>query len=216
MTDAPDETWPSQRIDIDAGHRVLLGRLPGALQLDAAGFETLWELHPDGFHEVRIFGRTMPVPRWSETYGRDYHFSGTVQRARPVPALLKPYLAWCRAHVDPRHNGLLVNWYDGALGHRIGPHRDDEQELIAGAPIVTISFGETRDWRLKPWQPGLARRGTGGSEETSAKPAGATLAVGDGSVLVLPWSTNLAYTHEVPHRRRHTGRRISITVRAFR
>ena len=39
--------------------------------------------------------------------------------------------------------------------------------------------------------------------------------VNDGSVLVLPYSTNMAFTHEVPSSKRLTGRRISVTIRAF-
>jgi hypothetical protein len=31
----------------------------------------------------------------------------------------------------------------------------------------------------------------------------------------MPWETNLAVKHEVPHTARATGRRISITARAF-
>jgi hypothetical protein len=35
----------------------------------------------------------------------------------------------------------------------------------------------------------------------------------DGAVFVLPYATNLAYTHEVPHSAASRGRRISITLR---
>lgn len=146
-----------------------------------------------------MFGRLVDVPRWSETYGRDYLFSGTVQRAQPVPDHLAPLLDWSRQRIDQRLDGLLVNWYDGALGHSIGRHRDDEVDLVAGAPIVTISFGEGRRFRLRPWQ------GRGFHD----------IEVGDGSVLVLPYVTNVAYTHEVPASRKQQGRRISVTLRAF-
>jgi len=36
-----------------------------------------------------------------------------------------------------------------------------------------------------------------------------------GSVIILPWATNLHCKHEVPHRKSAKGRRISITARAF-
>ena len=39
--------------------------------------------------------------------------------------------------------------------------------------------------------------------------------VTNGSVLVLPHETNIAFTHDVPASKRLTGRRISVTVRAF-
>lgn len=199
VTGAPVPPLPW--LDLDDRHGLWLGNLPPDLRLSVVRFEQLWALHPDSFHQVRMFGRLVPVPRWSETYGRDYKFSGTVQRARSVPDLLEPLLAWSRAGVDARMNGLLLNWYDGALGHKIGPHRDDEKELIVGAPIITISFGETRVWRLRPWRAGASRH---------------DIEVGDGSVLVLPWDTNMTFTHEVPSSKRHAGRRISVTVRAFK
>mgnify|MGYP001491136046 CR=1 FL=1 len=171
-----------------------LGPHPPSVQ-----FDELWALHPDSFHQVRMFGRLVAVPRWSESYGRDYRFSGTIQRALPVPEMLAPLLVWSKTHVDELDNGLLVNWYDGALGHKIGPHRDDEKELIAGAPIVTISFGESRTFRLRRWK---------GRDVHDIE-------VEDNSVLVLPHATNMAFTHEVPASKRRLGRRISVTVRAF-
>ena len=54
--------------------------------------------------------------------------------------------------VDDRLNGLLLNWYDGRLGHYIGKHRDSRVNMIHGAPIVTISLGEERSFRLAPWR----------------------------------------------------------------
>ncbi len=36
-----------------------------------------------------------------------------------------------------------------------------------------------------------------------------------GGVNVMPWATNRAFTHEVPAPGRATGRRISLTLRAF-
>ena len=190
-------------ITLGGEHGVWAGALPSALRLGDAQFEALWARHPAVFHQVRLFGRTVNVPRWSETYGRDYRFSGTVQRAAPVPELL----ARCKAHVDARLNGLLVNWYDGTLGHKIGAHRDDEQELVAGAPIVTISFGERRTFRLRRWR--------GENKDRDGDRQRHDIEVTDGSVLVLPYATNMAFTHEVPASKRQAGRRISVTVRAF-
>lgn len=193
-------SWPRlTRIDIDGRHGVWLDMLPAELRWSAAQFDEQWSRHPTHFHQVRIFGRPVPVPRWSENYGQDYRYSGTLHRAQPVPEALVPLLAWSKAEVDARLNGLLVNWYDGALGHKIGPHRDDEKELIAGAPIVTISFGERRTFRLRRWQGKDVR----------------DIEVTDGSVLVLPHDTNIAFTHEVPASKRLVGRRISVTMRAF-
>ena len=146
-----------------------------------------------------MFGRLVAVPRWSEAYGQDYRYSGTLHRASPLPDMLTPLLSWSKMKVDGRLNGVLVNWYDGSLGHKMGAHRDDEKELVAGAPIITISFGEARTFRLRRWK-GRDRH---------------DIEVADNSVLVLPYATNIAFTHEVPASKQGIGRRISVTLRAF-
>lgn len=185
---------------LDAEHVIYCGQLPAALVPDAAGFEALWDLHPAEFHELMMHGRLVKTPRWQQAYGRDYQYTQSTNRALPVHELLVPFLEWGQGTVDARLNGLLLNWYDGERGHYIGRHRDSVKNLVEGAPIVTISLGEERIFRLRPW------KGTG-SIDFPATP---------GRVFVMPWETNLAWTHEVPRQVTRTGRRLSITLRAFR
>ena len=66
-------------------------------------------------------------------------------------------------------------------------------------PIVTVSFGEERVFRLRPY------RGRGYTDVQAR----------DGDVFLMPYGTNLAWTHELPRFKRYRGRRISVTVRAF-
>ena len=80
-----------------------------------------------------------------------------------------------------------------------GRHRDSVRGMVDGAPIVTISLGEARPFRLRPWR----RQGF------------VDFAAPNGTVLVLPYATNRAWTHEVPQSKRATGRRISLTFRGF-
>jgi alkylated DNA repair dioxygenase AlkB len=181
------------------GHRVQLGRLPPELLPDAAGLAALWELHPAEYHVITMHGRPVPTPRWQQAYGADYHYTGRVNRAEPLTPAMQPFLAWARAAVDPRLNGLLFNWYDAEHAHYIGKHRDSTKQMIEGAPIVTISLGASRLFRLRPWrQSGIV-----------------DLEADHGAVIVIPYATNLAWTHEVPHRASDRGRRISITLRGF-
>lgn len=188
-----------QHLDLDERHGLFRGRVPDSLIPDAAAFETLWSLHPAEFHEIRVHHRLVRTPRWQQAYGRNYVFSGTESTALPVPPLLAPLHDWCRATVDARLNGLLLNWYDGALGHYISAHRDSRRKLIADVPVMTVSFGEERVFRLRPY------RGKGYVD----------LEARDGDVFLMPYETNLAWTHELPRFRRYRGRRISVTVRAF-
>lgn len=181
------------------GLRVQLGRLPPALLPDAAGLAALWALHPAQYHEIMMHGRPVATPRWQQAYGADYHYTGRVNRAEPLTAAMAPFLAWAREAVDPRLNGLLFNWYDAEHAHYIGKHRDSTKGMIDGVPIVTISLGSTRLFRLRPW------RGQGKVD----------LEADHGAVIVIPQATNLVWTHEVPHRTADRGQRISITLRGF-
>jgi len=149
-----------------------------------------------------MLGRPVKIPRWQQAYGEDYHFSGAVNRALPVPELLAPLLAWSKDTIDDRLNGLLLNWYDGNLGHYIGRHRDSITNMVTGAPIVTISFGEERKFRLRQWRAG------------TQVPV-IDVPVSEGSVIVIPYETNLAFTHEVPASKKWSGRRVSVTLRGF-
>lgn len=178
---------------------VLVGMLPAELRPDAARFEEIWKLHPANYHTIMMHGRAVKTPRWQQAYGADYHYTGNTNPGLPLTPAMEPFLAWARRAVDPRLNGLLFNWYDGPLGHYIGAHRDSNKNRIPGTSIVTISLGEARVFRLRPYrQKGFV-----------------DIAVPDGTVVILPWQVNQRFTHEVPAPKGASGRRISITLRAF-
>jgi alkylated DNA repair dioxygenase AlkB len=180
-------------------HRFYSGRLPKTLLVTSAEFEALWEMHPSEYHKIKIHGRLVRTPRWQQAYGNDYHYTGRVNKALPMPPILEPLLTWCREAIEPRLNGLLLNWYDSSLGHYIGKHRDSTKNMVSGAPIVTVSFGDTRTFRLRPW------KGQGYRD----------FAATDGTVFIMPYETNLVFTHEVPRAGTSVGKRISVTLRAF-
>jgi len=189
-----------ERHIVFGGFEFFSGSMPLPLKDTAATeFETLWALHPSQSNEILIHGRMVPIPRWQQAYGRDYQFSGSVSQALPVPNILGPFLVWAREAVDARLNGLLLNWYEAERRHYIGAHRDSRHGLVTGTPIVTISLGDERIFRLRIPK----ERGFTDFEATH------------GAVFVMPWETNLHVKHEVPKAARAKGRRISITARAF-
>ena len=181
------------------GHEFYVGQLPQNLMVSDAQFDELWKLHPTGYLTIMLHGRSVRTPRWQQAFGMDYHYSGQLNKALPTPVTLQPLLEWTREHICADLNGVLLNWYDGTLGHYIGAHRDSTVGIVAGTPIVTLSFGEDRKFRLRPWK-------GRGFIDFFAK---------HGIVFVMPSQTNQAYTHEVPHPLRSKGRRISLTFRAF-
>ena len=184
---------------LDATNRVYTGTIPDHLFLDESAFADLWAVHPDAYHQIRMYGRMVATPRWQQAYGHDYRYTGNLNKALPVPTAIKPLVDWAQNSLEPRLNGILINWYDGSKGHYIGPHRDSPQGLIEGAPIVTISFGEERIFRFRP------HNGKGKTD----------LPVSNGMIVVIPHETNRAWTHEVPKTTKLTGKRISVTLRAF-
>lgn len=185
---------------LNDGNMLWVGALPDPLRLSPTQFETVWDVKPEASQAVLMFGRPQEIPGKQQAYGANYRFSGQTSVALPVPELLLPFLSWAKDTIDDRLNGLLLNWYDGALGHYIGQHRDSRSNLIEGSPIVTISHGEERSFQLKLWKrPGQTHR----------------FVARDGTVFVMPFQTNLNWTHGVPASRGQTGRRISVTLRAF-
>ena len=75
-------------------------------------------------------------------------------------------------------------------------------DVQRGKPIVTISLGQERILRLRPY--GIK---DGGCRDLLMK---------NGSVVVLPDDTNHAYTYEVPKFKKYQKKRISIILRAYR
>jgi alkylated DNA repair dioxygenase AlkB len=184
---------------LDDRYTVHLTDFPVPELREHTGFDELWALHPEEYHTLLMHGKEVKTPRWQQAYGKDYQYSGSKNNALPIPPELQHFLDWGRVNVDDRLNGLLLNWYDGAAGHYIGKHRDSRTGLVSATPIVTISLGEERVFRFRPW-------GGQGYKDTL---------VTDGTALVVPWATNLAWTHEVPKMKKYLGRRISVTLRAF-
>lgn len=183
------------------GLQIWEGKLPGTLVWSEELFSQVWSLHPEQHHTVKIYGKPKLTPRWQQAYGANYRYTGSVNNALPIPKILAPLLLWSQRAFDQRLNGLLINWYQGP-DHHIGPHRDKTTDLVEGTPIVTVSFGEQRTFRLEP-----AIR--------DDRPA-VEFTTGQGTVLILPWETNRAWKHSVlSEPKRFRGRRISVTVRAF-
>lgn len=184
---------------LDEHHAIFTGLIPPTLAPSPDAFEALWDLRPAEHHEIHIHGRKVRTPRWQQAFAADYHFSGQNYEAAPTPAIIQPFHDWAREAIFAELNGILVNWYDGRLDHYIGKHRDSVTRMVNGAPIATISLGEERRFRMRPWK----RSGFLDFPATN------------GSVFVIPYATNLAWTHEVPPSKKLNGRRISITLRAL-
>jgi alkylated DNA repair dioxygenase AlkB len=185
--------------ELDKQCKFYTGMLPPDLYTDEHLFESLWKLHPQDFHRIMIHGRWVKTPRWQQAYDKDYYYTKNLNKALPLPSLLNPFLEWSKKAIDSHLNGVLVNWYEGFQKHYIGKHQDSTIGLIDGKPIVTISLGQTRTFRLR-------YKLSSNYKDFIAENRG---------VFIMPYETNEHWTHEVPHFSKNKGQRISITLRAF-
>ncbi|MEK6258625.1 MAG: alpha-ketoglutarate-dependent dioxygenase AlkB [Planctomycetota bacterium] len=189
-----------QSIQLDPARTFQVASLPAGLAWNDHQFAEAWVRHPMERHRVWMIKRWVETPRWQQAYGANYNYTGSRNNALPIPQDWRPLLEWAQNEVDYRLNGLLLNWYEGR-DHYIGAHHDSTKSLIHGSPIVTVSFGETRVFRLTK----------GKGNDRCIRDFSAL----HGTVFLMPWNTNTVWKHEVVKSAKNTGRRISVTFRAF-
>ncbi|GAI96844.1 unnamed protein product, partial [marine sediment metagenome] len=104
---------------------------------DHESFQKIWNMHPEEQGKILMYGKLIPIPRWQRSYGKDYKFSGVVSKGYPITEELLPYLNFVNKLGYGEFNEILLNWYENGDNY-IGPHSDDESQLIPGSPIVTV------------------------------------------------------------------------------
>lgn len=166
-------------------------------------FETLMRETPFEREAPVMFGRAVEVRRRTYSFGDDgvrYRYSGVERVAAPWPKELLPIIDELERRLDVRPNYALCQLYpDGEAG--IGWHADDERDIVAGAPIASLSLGATRDFHVR-----LGKKG------------GACMSMNltHGSLLVMGGATQTYYQHQVPKRARCATPRINLTFRLLR
>lgn len=186
-----------KKVYLDEDSWIWIGTLPEDLHVKPTTFEEIWGMHPDTRHKVVIGGRVTEVKRFQKSFGRDYSYSGTVNIADPMPDIFNTYIHYFSALYNVNFNMALVNWYNHGLDF-ISAHKDDAREMVDGTPIVTISFGSSRKFKIKK---------TGTSH---------TYTLNNNTYLSMMGETNKHYTHEILKDISIKTRRISITLRCFK
>jgi len=188
--------------------------------LSVEEFNKAWDGQPPHKPVIKIMGKTIQAPRFQRSFGVDYAFSGQVARAEPLEAepIVRDVVSvcerivreWTAGELDAHSSavpGALLNFYDAAQGHYIGPHSDDEKSLAPGLPVFSVSWGQIRRFRLQP------------------KKHGSTLLLNlaHGDMLVMGGTCQVTHKHELMKARKgeaaaggpHGTRRINTTVRFF-
>lgn len=180
---------------VELTERSWLGRTQCPLPLD---WDALWAMRPDRPGILVMQGREVAMPRLQRAYGRDYSFSGQTSVAQPIPPELQAVVDWADGLGIGAFNQLLVNWYADGTRY-IGAHSDNTAPLVRDSPIVTISLGATRCFRI---------RTRAGERVMDLHPA-------DRDVVVMGGAFQSEFKHEVT-KVAHAGPRISLTLRQFR
>ncbi len=173
-----------------------------AVECSTEQFQEFWNLCPTEHHEIMMFGKLIPIPRFQKLFGEaSYKFSGVEMEADPdIPELVERCLEYARTKW-PRGdwNGALVNWYPDGRSY-IGAHSDDERDLVPGVPILSFSFGGVRTFRIR--------------EKVSK--AKQDFQTEDCSLLVMGGAMQQEFKHEITKTAKYVGPRINITVRCFK
>jgi alkylated DNA repair dioxygenase AlkB len=151
---------------------------------------------------IRMFGRTLPLPRLTAWYGDPvavYVYSGI--RNEPSPwiqplAIMKDRITEL---TGKRYNSVLVNRYaDGAQS--MSWHADDEAALGPEPAIASVSLGATRRFLLK------------GKDHDKRL----TLELPHGSLLLMAGRLQDEWVHALPRTRKPVGLRINFTFRLIK
>jgi alkylated DNA repair dioxygenase AlkB len=190
-------------------------RLPENLCINYADFETLWNLHPVERSAIRLYGKTILSPRYTQSFGKDYYYSGAMHPGQPFHPILRDYLDFVnqafrgmyRFGFQNPFNMCLVNWYEDG-SHYIAPHSDDESVMEKNAAgesvVVTISFGQSRLFRLIAKDPNNPDHM---NYEMRLEP---------NTVLVMGGTCQSTHKHTIVKEPKVLGKRISLTFRIFK
>ena len=145
-----------RRIDLGGGSWIdVFDTIPPGCRLSPTAFRALWAKAPTERNNIRMYGKVLKEARATQSFIRGYRYANVDHPAASdtVPEELAPLSAWVQRNLAPdtvAFNQVLVNWYDPARGDYIGPHSDNTDGMTPGAPIVSVSYGGTRRFRVSP------------------------------------------------------------------
>ena len=162
-------------------------------------------------NEVKIFGKVHKIPRKQTAFGDSglsYTFSGTTVPANIWTPLMSDIRTCVQSALGETFNFVLVNRYSDGNDH-MGEHRDDETDLIRGAPIASLTFGQARDFVFK-------HKDARGKDASRKDISPVTVCLEHGSLLNMKHPTNSEWYHSLPVRKRVHGVRVNLTFRQMK
>lgn len=169
----------------------------------APTFNDVMESCPTTYDTMKILGKDVALPRYTRHYLRPYFYAGTIHPSDPLPDNLKSLVKWCNDTFNFNFDQVLVNYYmDGH--HYIGAHSDDTRQLKRGSPIISISLGQERVFRIR---------------KKTTKEIVANISLPDETVFVMGGDFQQEFTHEIVKVAGVKGEklkpRVNITLRSY-
>ncbi|MBP6236764.1 MAG: hypothetical protein KA536_11500 [Saprospiraceae bacterium] len=66
-----------KQISLEGNDYIFFGVLP-LLITNQFIFSDIWNMHPEQFHEIKIYGKLVKTPRWQQAYEKNYSYTGNV------------------------------------------------------------------------------------------------------------------------------------------
>ena len=149
--------------------------------------------------EIKLFGKTHPIPRLECYYAKDglqYSYSGRQLELEPIPEYLLPLLNRVESHSKATFNAILLNYYRNEHDSN-GWHADNERELGTNPLIASLSLGATRTFHCKHTVLKLTKK----------------LELSSGSLLVMAGEMQHHWKHQIAKSTQVIGPRINLTFR---
>lgn len=154
-----------------------------------------WKQEP-----ILIFGKWVMQPRLTALYGtsdKSFGYSGITMKPHPMTAPILEIKNKLKDVSEIDFNTVLFNQYRN--GHdSMGWHRDNETELGVNPVVASISFGDTRKFRLRHYR---------------EKKLSVDVQLTHGSLLLMTGATQHHWEHSLPKTAKSEQTRINLTFR---
>lgn len=154
-----------------------------------------WQQEP-----ILIFGKWVMQPRLTALYGtsdKPFGYSGITMKPRPMTAAMLEIKNKLSTVSEIDFNTVLFNQYRNGQDS-MGWHRDNETELGVNPVVASISFGDTRKFRLRHYH---------------EKKLNVDVELTHGSLLLMKGSTQHNWEHSLPKTAKSDDSRINLTFR---
>jgi alkylated DNA repair dioxygenase AlkB len=163
-------------------------------------FETLEKTIYWQQEQIKYFGKLVDCPRLSAWYGeagKTYVYSGILNKPLPWTKELLMIKSRVEELAQTNFNSVLLNLYRNGRDS-MGFHQDDEKELGQNPTIASVSFGGTRNFRLK---------------HLNKTDLSYTIPLSNGSALIMKDETQHFWSHGISKTSKDVLPRINLTFR---